>query len=102
MFYDIENCGERIRYLRKENGYTQEKIAKALNVDRSFYSRIESGKSGCSVDLLVQLSSLFGVSVDYLILGKKNEARTENKETAQLKKRINVLLSQLEQFRDAL
>lgn len=102
MFYDIENCGERIRHLRKENGYTQEKIARALNVDRSFYSRIESGKSGCSVDLLVQLSSLFGVSLDYLILGKKNEARTGNKETVRLKERINVLLSQLEQFRDAL
>ena len=53
MIYDIVKSGERIRQLRKQHKYTQEKLAKILNVDRSFYSRIESGQKGCSVDLLV-------------------------------------------------
>lgn len=102
MFYDIEKCGERIRQLRKENGYTQEKIAKILNVDRSFYSRIESGKNGCSVDLLVQLSSLFCVSLDYLILGKDAGTLLDNVEKVRLKGDIDKLMVQLEQFKATL
>ena len=69
MYYDIKESGERIRQLRIHSGYTQEKIAQELNIDRSLLSYVESGKKGCSVDLLVQLSSVFRVSIDYLVLG---------------------------------
>jgi len=41
-----------------------------LNIDRSLLSHIEAGKRGCSVDLLIQLSSFFDVSLDLLVLGK--------------------------------
>ena len=67
MSYDMKESGERIRQLRIENSLTQEKVASMLNIDRSFYNRIESGKKGCSIDLLVQLSDLFHVSLDYLL-----------------------------------
>ena len=70
MDYNMAQSGERIRQLRIEKGLTQESVASVLNIDRSFYSRIETGKSGCAVDLFVQLSELFNVSLDYLILGK--------------------------------
>ena len=69
MNYDIMQCGERIRQLRIQNGYTQESLAEKLNIDQSFLSRIESGRKGCSVDLFVQLSECFQVSLDVLILG---------------------------------
>ena len=62
MYYDIEKSGERIRRLRIKNGLTQEKTANALNIDLSYYGRIETGKRGCPVDLFIQLSDLFGVS----------------------------------------
>ena len=70
MHYDMKKSGERIHQLRIQNGFTQEKIANALNIDQSYYGRIETGKRGCPVELFVQLSVLFGVSLDYLILGK--------------------------------
>lgn len=70
MNYDMKKSGERIRQLRIQQGFTQESIAQMLNIDRSFYSRIEAGKNGCAVDLFIQLSGLFEVSLDYLILGK--------------------------------
>ena len=70
MNYDIEKCGKRIRQLRIQKGLTQEKTANALNIDQSFYGRVETGKKGCSVDMFIQLSILFGVSLDYLILGR--------------------------------
>lgn len=69
MTYDIKKSGERIRQLRIENGYTQKALAQKLGVDWSLLSHIEAGKRGCSVDLLVQLSDLFGVILDLLILG---------------------------------
>lgn len=52
MGYDIKRSGERIRQLRIQNGYTQEKLAGVLNIDQNYYGRIETGKRGCSVDIL--------------------------------------------------
>ncbi len=46
MNYDMKECGKRIRQLRMESGLTQEKAASELNIDRSFYNRIETGKKG--------------------------------------------------------
>ena len=57
MNYNTKKSGTRIRQLRIRNGLTQEKAATALNIDRSFYNRIEAGKKGCSIDLFVQLST---------------------------------------------
>lgn len=102
MYYDIEKSGERIRHLRIKSGLTQEKIAEELNVDRSFYSRVESGKKGCSIDLFIRLSELFQVSLDYLILGRYPSALPEDADKLQLKTDIDALVAQLEQFRSAL
>ena len=99
MNYDIKRSGERIRQLRIESGLTQEKTAAALNIDRSFYNRIETGKKGCSIDLFVQLSNLFHVSLDYLILGKYSSNSLDNIDRVQIKKDIAKLVAHLEQFR---
>jgi len=93
MNYDMKSSGERIRRLRIEAGLTQEKAAAALNVDRSFYSRVEAGKKGCSIDLLVELSSLFNVSLDYLILGRYLGTPVESVDRAQLKEDITAFMS---------
>ena len=71
MNYDMKECGKRVQQLRIQKGYTQETLANRLSIDRSLLSYIESGKRGCSVDLLVQLSDVFGVSLDILVLGKE-------------------------------
>lgn len=42
--YDMIRSGKRIQQLRMEKGYTQDELASALNINRSFVSRIESGK----------------------------------------------------------
>jgi transcriptional regulator with XRE-family HTH domain len=99
MYYDMKKSGARIRQLRTKSGLTQEKTAEALNVDRSFYCRIESGKKGCSVDLFIQLSELFQVSLDYLILGKYPGAVPEGTDTIQLKKDITDMMTCLEQLK---
>ena len=102
MSYDMKKSGERIRQLRMQNGFTQEKTATALNIDQSYYGRIETGKRGCPVELFVQLSDFFGVSLDYLILGKSNNGLSKVTNTEQLKSDIAQLVERLEQFSTSL
>lgn len=102
MYYNMEKSGARIRQLRTKSGLTQEKVAESLNIDRSFYSRIESGKKGCSVDLFIELSELFQVSLDYLVLGKYPGILPECADKDQLEKDIVNLITHLEKFRSAI
>ena len=100
MNYDVKQSGERIRQLRIRDRLSQEQVAGKLNIDRSFYSRIEAGKSGCSVDLFVQLSDLFKVSLDYLILGSYSVALFTDSEKMLLKEDIENLVVHLEQIKE--
>lgn len=102
MNYDVKESGNRIRQLRMDNGFTQEYVALALSIDRSFYNRIEMGKKGCSIDLLIQLSDLFHVSLDYLVVGKHSDTLQNTVEKAQLKKEMETLIAHLEKFCNSL
>ena len=66
MNYDMKRSGVYIQNLRIQNGYTQNELAKAMDIDQSFLSRIEAGQKGCSVDLFIQFSEFFHVSLDAL------------------------------------
>ena len=96
MNYDMKKSGERIRQLRIENELTQEATAAELNIDRSYYNRIEAGKKGCSIDLLIQLSELFHTSLDYLIKGR---CLLESADKAHMKEDIEKLIEHLQQFK---
>ncbi|MBP3882673.1 MAG: helix-turn-helix transcriptional regulator [Lachnospiraceae bacterium] len=69
--FDMKACGARIRELRKDNNMTQEKLAYELYISQDHLRKIESGKSGASIDLLIDMAGYFGVSLDYLIRGKR-------------------------------
>ena len=99
MNYDIKQSGARIRQLRIKSGLTQEATAAELNIDRSYYNRIEAGKKGCSIDLFVQLSELFHASLDYLITGRYSNGLLEGTDKAQMKEDIEKLVAHLEQFK---
>ena len=68
MYYNTKG-GARIRELRIAKNFTQDDLAGHMNVSHGYISFIESGKRGCSVDVLIALSNLFGVSIDYIVLG---------------------------------
>jgi transcriptional regulator with XRE-family HTH domain len=102
MTYDVKQCGKRIRQLRIQNSYTQEDLAGMLGIDQSFYGRVETGKRGCSVDLFVRLSDLFGVSLDFLILGSSDDSPLYESKVMQMKSDINQLVEHLELFKATL
>jgi len=95
MYYNLEETGKRIQKLRKEKGLTQIALAEQLNISLDHLRKIENGHRGCSVDLLVCLSDLFGVSLDYLVLG-----RGVSSEAARSK--VQSLIDQLEALKEIL
>jgi len=98
MHYDIKQSGKRIHQLRIHSGYTQEMLAQELNIDRSLLSHVEAGKKGCSVDLLIQLSSFFKVSMDYIVLGVVHNDLTKPNSVGQVRENIESLICHLEAF----
>ena len=99
MNYDMKRSGVYIQNLRIQNGYTQHELAKAMNIDQSFLSRIEAGQKGCSVDLFIQFSEFFHVSLDALILGMESDTSQEIERKARLKADITELIDQLAQLK---
>lgn len=63
---------QRIRDLREDHDMSQNEVAKQLNVSQSTYSRYENGQLDIPSGILIALSKMYNVSVDYL-LGLKNE-----------------------------
>lgn len=76
MYYDVIETGRRIQKLRKGKGLTQEQLASLLKVTDRHIRSVESGERNASIDLLVSLSDIFNVSLDYLMLFAKNTTST--------------------------
>ena len=58
---------EKLAALRKEHGYSQLYVAERLQVSRQAISRWEVGSSVPSTENLLELSRLYGVSLDELV-----------------------------------
>lgn len=59
--------GEKLKVLLKENGMTQEELSERLGVSRQAVGKWVNDRGLPEVDKLVQISNLFGCSVDYLV-----------------------------------
>ena len=60
--------GEKLQALRKARGWSQEELARQINVSRQALSKWESGAAVPDTENVVALSRLFGVTTDYLLL----------------------------------
>lgn len=64
-----EDVGNRIRYLRKQRGISQEKLALIAGIDRTYLAGIESGKRNATIISLEKIINALGVSMkDFLII----------------------------------
>lgn len=88
MYYDLKESGLRIKKLRKKNELTQEQLANKLNISTSNLGKLERGLQGLSIDLLIEISIFFDVSLDYILLGRELQ-------TNKLKRQIHTMLEQL-------
>ena len=65
---------KRIRDLREDRDLKQRELAEVLNCSQRVYSNYELGQRDIPTDILIRLSELYNVSVDYL-LGLTNNPR---------------------------
>lgn len=57
----------RLKYLREENGKTQNEVAKYLGIKGPAYNLIENGQRRLSAKMLEKLAEYFDVSTGYIL-----------------------------------
>ena len=60
-----------LRKIRKKKGLSQLKVAMDLAISREALSYYETGKRSPDIQMLLNLSNYFNVSIDYLIRGEE-------------------------------
>ena len=65
--HDLKAIGRRITEMRKEEGLTQEELAKLVGRGRGAIAGIEIGKDRGGIVLMTRLAAHFKVSLDWLI-----------------------------------
>lgn len=64
---DRETMYRRIRDLRHDHDLTQTQLAKILGMSQTGYSKYETGENDIPTEILIRLSQLYNVSIDYLL-----------------------------------
>ncbi len=96
--------GLRIKQQRKAKGLTQQNIYEKLDISQNHYSRIENGHVGMSFDILIQLSKILNISIDYILTGNLETENCPdfviryNKLSNKQKKYINEQIDCLEKY----
>ncbi len=67
--------GLRIAALRRAAGWSQAELAQRLKISPSAVGMYEQGRREPAVNMLVELSREFGVSIDYLVTGQPDTPR---------------------------
>lgn len=57
----------RLRLLREERGLTQKQVAEALEINPRTYASYENNEREPNSEILISISNLFDISVDYLL-----------------------------------
>lgn len=65
-----DRIGERMRLVREAFGLKPAEIADMLDVERTYWSRQENGTRAISDEVAYLLTERFGVTLDFLLLGK--------------------------------
>ena len=75
------NLSDRIQYLRKVRGISQEGLADQLGVSRQAVSKWESEQSMPDLDKIISMSDYFEVTTDYLLKGVEPVVQKEEEQS---------------------
>lgn len=73
------NMADRIQYLRKVKGISQEELANKTGVSRQAVSKWESEQSTPDLDKVIAMSEYFEVTTDYILKGIEPEEDNDKK-----------------------
>ena len=101
------SIGERISILRKKTNLSQDELSKLMNVKRVTLSKIENNERKLLAEELIQLSSIFNISIDELVNPDKMPKINLKKEVNAKKQvensiRIDVPQQNVEKFKQVL
>lgn len=58
---------QNLKHYRKLNHLTQEQLAEKLGMSHQMISYYEKGQRECTIDCLIEIADIFGISVDELV-----------------------------------
>ena len=70
---DYGKIGARIRKFRKARGYSQEFLAEKVNISTTHMSHIETGSTKLSLQVLVDIAGVLGVTTDALLFEENQQ-----------------------------
>lgn len=64
----LVSIGRRIRELRKEKGLSQEALAEAASIDRSYLGGIERGEHNLNIMMLIGIAKTLNIGISELFM----------------------------------
>jgi len=71
------SVAERLREAREASGLSQGQVAKKLEMHRPTISEIEAGRRKVSADELEKFATIYGVSVEWIVIGPSADANAD-------------------------
>ena len=84
-----KELGKKIKHLRLERGYTQEKLAEIIDISQKALSSIESGENFLKAETLDKIMEAFEITAEELF------ATNQFKDSHELLKMINKNIAQI-------
>lgn len=72
-----EEIGKRLKALREAHDLNSAELAARLDVQRTYWSRWETGKRPIPPDIAFRLTTIFPVDLDYIYLGDLRQVPVE-------------------------
>ena len=74
-----QELGKKIKRIRLEKGYTQDKLSEMIDISSVFLGQIERGERSLSIKTLSRIVKFTGASTDYILFGNDNTNSTIDK-----------------------
>lgn len=96
----MEKFHEKLKMLRKKEGFTQQEVADFFGIQQASYQKWESGNRKPSYENLSLLACIFDVSIDYLLsdyleISKETFLKLKKEKEEEKKKLFSVRLKEL-------
>lgn len=86
----MKTLGKKIRLLRHQKSWSQEDVAKRLEISIPAFSKIETGITDVNISRLEQISKLFDISVVQLLTFNDTEGQEQyNSEMEELTQKLH-------------
>lgn len=69
----LKKLGMKLKILRSLKGFSQDDVANALDVDKSYYSKVERGLTNVTIIYLKHLAEFFKVELVELVNGDMSD-----------------------------